>query len=298
MIYLIGSIIFTSWLTLAFKVVQRLRINTFQAIVFNYVACVITGSLVQGSFADYGKVASLPWFGWACLMGAVFIGLYNVIGLTTQKMGVAVASVANKLSLVIPFVFSVVLYNETATALKIAGIAVALIAVVLTCYPQRKPAQQATQPAGGADNRKWLYLLPVVLFIGSGLLDTMIKYVEQGYLNQSNQDTYLITAFSMAALIGVITLTIQVITGRNTVTLKGVLAGIMIGVPNYFSIWCLLQVLKLYADNSSAIIPINNMGIVLFSAVMAWILFKERLSAINWLGILLAIGAIALITYG
>jgi drug/metabolite transporter (DMT)-like permease len=40
------------------------------------------------------------------------------------------------------------------------------------------------------------------------------------------------------------------------------------------------------------------MGIVLFSAVMAWLLFKERLSVINWLGILLAMGSIALIAYG
>jgi uncharacterized membrane protein len=46
------------------------------------------------------------------------------------------------------------------------------------------------------------------------------------------------------------------------------------------------------------VIPINNMAIVLFSAVMAWLLFREKLSLINWTGILLAIGAIALIAYG
>jgi multidrug transporter EmrE-like cation transporter len=40
------------------------------------------------------------------------------------------------------------------------------------------------------------------------------------------------------------------------------------------------------------------MGIVLFSAVTAWILFKEKLSFINWAGIALAIAAIALIAYG
>jgi uncharacterized membrane protein len=40
------------------------------------------------------------------------------------------------------------------------------------------------------------------------------------------------------------------------------------------------------------------MGIVLFSAVMAWLLFKEKLSLINWIGIGLAVGAIALIAYG
>jgi uncharacterized membrane protein len=126
----------------------------------------------------------------------------------------------------------------------------------------------------------------------------MIKYVEQGYLSPANQDTYLITAFSTAAVLGIIVLSIKLITGRTKFSWKGVMAGIMIGVPNYFSIWCLLQVLKQHADNSSAIIPINNMGIVLVSAVAAWMLFKERLSSINWIGILLAIGAIALIAYG
>ena len=296
MIYLIGSIVFTSWLTLAFKVVERLRINTFQAIVFNYIACVLTGSLVQGRFVHYAKVTAEPWFGWACLMGAVFIGLYNIIGYTTQKVGVAVASVANKLSLVIPFVFSVVLYDEKITVLKIAGIAIALAAVVLTCYPKR--GQKDALKGGKGHNPTLLYLLPVVLFIGSGLLDTMIKYVEQGYLSPANQDTYLITAFSTAAVIGIIVLTIKLIAGRTKFSWKGVMAGIMIGVPNYFSIWCLLQVLKQHADNSSAIIPINNMGIVLLSAVAAWLMFKERLSTINWIGILLAIGAIALIAYG
>ncbi|HEY0680588.1 MAG TPA: hypothetical protein VGD17_20050 [Chitinophagaceae bacterium] len=294
MIYLIGSIVLTSWLTLSFKVVERLKIDAFQAIVFNYIACVITGSLVNGGFLHYGEVIHQSWFGWACLMGGVFIGLFNIIGLTTRKMGVAVASVANKLSLVIPFVFSVILYSEKVTWLKITGIVLALAAVVLTCFPKRNEKETIeTNKRGG-----WLYILPAVLFIGSGLLDTMIKYVEQGFLNDTNKNEYLISAFSVAAAIGVIILLIKTITGTTKLSYKGVLAGLMIGIPNYFSIWCLVQVLRLYAGNSTAIIPINNMGIVLFSAVMAMILFRERLSAINWVGIVLAVGAIALIAYG
>lgn len=294
MIYLVGSIVLTSWLTLSFKVVERLRIDPFEAIVFNYVACVLTGSFVQGGFIHYGEAARTPWFGWALLMGCVFISLFNVIGLTTRRMGVAVASVANKLSLVIPFVFSAILYREHISAWKIAGIAVALAAVVLTCLPKRPGTNSAAPVAAG----KWVYLLPVILFVGSGFLDTMIKYVEQGYLHDGNKDQYLITAFSTAAAIGVLALLLRVITGKARITIKGILAGLMIGIPNYFSIWCLLQVLKQYAGNSSAIIPINNMGIVLFSAVAAWVLFRERLTLINWAGILLAVGAIGLIAYG
>jgi len=40
------------------------------------------------------------------------------------------------------------------------------------------------------------------------------------------------------------------------------------------------------------------MGIVLFSTVVAWIAFKEKLSLINWIGVILSLGAIALIAYG
>jgi drug/metabolite transporter (DMT)-like permease len=290
MLFLVGSIILTSYLTLSFKVVERLRISVFQTIVFNYVGCVVTGSVFSGYFPITATTFSQPWFTWALLMGCSFIIIFNIVGFTTQKIGVAVASVANKLSMVIPFLFSVWLYNEKATALKLLGIVLALAAVWLTM--KQEPAKQNKIIS------HWLLFLPVILFITSGLLDTMIKYVEQRFLNESNNNEYLITAFASAATIGLTLLVILVITGKQKFDYRAILAGFAVGIPNYFSIWCLLVVLKQYAGNSSAIIPINNMGIVLFSAVMAWILFREKLSIINWTGIILSLGAIALIAYG
>lgn len=293
MLFLIGSIILSSWLTLSFKLLERFRINTFQAIVFNYLTCVVTGSVVNGAFPVNTVTMQEPWFKWAMLMGAVFIVLFNVIAKTAQTMGVAIASVANKLSLVIPFLFSIVLYNEAATGLKIAGVLLALVAVVFTCWPSadyKEPSGKVVKPA--------YFLLPLFLFVGSGLLDTMIKYVETTFVNNSNQNAYLISSFAAAATIGSIRLLIGFGSGSMKFEPKAVLAGIIIGVPNYFSIWCLMGVLKAYAGNSSAIIPINNMGIVLFSTLAAFLLFNEKLSKLNWIGIVLSIAAIALIAYG
>lgn len=293
MFFLIGSIILSSWLTLSFKLVAKFRIDTFQAIVFNYITCVVTGSFVNGAFPINNEVMGEKWFLWALLMGTIFIMLFNVIAKTAQTLGVAVASVGNKLSLVIPFLFSIYLYNEEATILKVAGVIMALFAVVLTCWPS------AGDPKASDKGIKTAYfLLPVILFFASGLLDTMIKYVETTYINATNQNAYLITAFAAAASIGIISLLFLFITGRAKFEPKAVVAGIIIGVPNYFSIWCLMGVLKTYAGNSSAIIPINNMGIVLFSTVVAFLMFREKLSKQNWLGILLSIAAIALIAYG
>lgn len=290
MLFLIGSIILTSYLTLSFKLVERFQLNTYQCIVFNYIACVITGSIVNGSFPIQRSTVSEPWFPWALLMGASFISIFNIIGYSTQKIGVAVVSVANKLSLVIPFVFSIYLYQEPVTFLKGFGLAIALIAVALTCWPKASTNNQPTNLA--------FFLLPIILFFSSGLLDTMVKYVEQAFLNESNNNAYLIAAFAAAGSAGIIGLLIQVARGKQTISWKAMLMGAAIGIPNYFSIWCLVKVLKEHSDNSSAIIPINNMGIVLFSTIVAFLLFKEKLSWINWIGVVLSLGAIALIAFG
>ena len=293
MFYLLGSIILTSYLTLSFKVCEKYKVNVFQAIVFNYITCVITGAVVNGSFPINEQVMNTPWFPWACVMGVFFVSIFNIIGFTAQKISVAVASVANKLSLIIPVVLSVYLYGESVAGWKLVGVILALLAVVLTCYQSKE--QESTKEAA---TRKWEYLLPLILFIGSGLLDALINHVQKQYVTEENKNAYLITGFLSAAVIGLLLLVIQYARGRQQFAIKHLLAGIIIGIPNYFSIWCLVRFLKESPWQSSASIPVNNMGIVLFSSVVAWLLFKERLSKINWAGIALSLLAIYLIAFG
>ncbi len=293
MYYLIGSIVLTSYLTLAFKVCEKYSINIFQAIVFNYITCVITGSLINGSFPINEEVVKTPWFAWAGIMGILFVSIFNVVGFTAQKIGVAVASVANKLSLIIPVILSVYLYHESVAGWKLVGVLLALAAVVLTCYQSKE--QENEKEAG---IKKWEYILPFILFIGSGLLDALINHVQKLYVTEENKNAFLISGFFSAAVIGSSFLLVQYVAGKQKFAIKNVLAGIIIGVPNYFSIWCLVRFLKQSPWESSASIPVNNMGIVLFSSIVAWLFFKEKLSAINWAGIALSLLAIYLIAFG
>lgn len=291
MIYLLGSIVLTSYLTLAFKVCERYGVSIFQAIVFNYITCVITGSIVNGAFPINAESIHQTWFLWACLMGLLFISIFNIVGMTAQKISVAVASVANKLSLIIPVVLSVYLYQETVKGWKLFGVLLALVAVMLTCY---QPAKAANTAAHG----KLRYLLPVALFFGSGFLDALINHVQQTYVTAENSNAYLISGFFSAACLGTIYLIYQYRIKKQVFATKHLIAGILIGIPNYFSIWCLVHFLKVSPWQSSASIPVNNMGIVLCSSVVAWLFFKERLSAINWTGIILSLVAIYFIAFG
>ncbi len=292
MIYLIASIVLTSYLTLFFKFLEKLGLSSFQVIVINYFTCVATGIVVNGTVPDYGTAISQPWFRWAVIMGFTFISIFNVVAFTARKIGVAVASVANKLSLVIPFVFSLALYNEAASMLQIAGIIVALAAVVLTCLPDKRVV------ATHNDEMKFLSIIfPIILFIGSGLLDTMIKYVEHNFLNGQNNNDYLITAFLSAGVMGAIVWIYFALRGKLRFDKRAIVAGIALGIPNYFSIFALIEALKSFPSKSGVVIPVNNMGIVLFSSVVAWLIYKERLSLINWIGIGLSLAAITMIAF-
>ncbi len=293
MLYLLGSIILTSYLTFALKLCERYKVSIFQAIVFNYITCVITGSFVNGSFPLNGEIIQEPWFKWAGLMGILFVSLFNIIGITAQKINVAVASVANKLSLIIPVILSVYLYGESVKGWKLLGVLLALLAVVLTCYPSK-----STEKSVDKGDHKWLYFLPVILFLGSGLLDSLINHVQKSYVTEANKNAFLISGFLSAAIIGSLVLCFQYATGNMKFQLKNLFAGIIIGIPNYFSIWCLVKFLQHSPWQSSASIPVNNMGIVLFSSVVAWLLLKEKLSKINWVGIALSLVAIYLIAFG
>lgn len=292
MAYLAIAIILTSYLTLSFKVLERLRISNFPTIVFNYWACVGTGYLVTGVPPFDGGFAQ-PWMPWAVLMGFLFVTLFNVIAFSAQRINVAVTSVATKLSLVIPFLASMVLYGEQVGWVRSAGIALALVAVWFTCWPQG-----GVRGRSGKEHKGWMIAVPVLLFLGSGLLDTIIKYVEQAFMGGAGSGSIISSAFAVAGILGSLLLAFRLATGKERFDPRTILAGIAIGVPNYLSMWFLVKVLAQYPGRSSMIFPVVNMGIVLFSTLAARLLFKEHITVLNRWGIALALVAIALIARG
>ncbi len=291
MIYLILTILLNVYLTVSFKVFERLKIDTLQAIVVNYWTCVITGSIFLGHFPVTAASVAQPWIYWALLMGASFFSVFNLLALCTRVDGITTTTIANKLSLVIPVGFALWLYGDVMTLTKALGILIAFPAVYLS-----------TRTDSGSSGKKMSVLLPFLLFIGSGLLDTLVNYISHQYFSTGNdaadsagQSVYLIHTFFAAGTIGLLVAAASILMGKRTFAWKNVAAGIILGIPNYFSIYFLFRLLQSGFLPASAAIPVNNIGIVLVAAVTAVLFFKEKANTARIIGMVLSLLAILLI---
>lgn len=240
------------------------------------------------TFAERGfsvvEVPNQPWFFGAVCLGALFVSIFFIMAMTAQKNGVSVASVAGKMSVVIPVLFGVFLYNESVTFLKVIGIIIALIAVYLSSIKEKSTAKKN---AG--------LLLPILLFLGSGAIDTTLKFVEVTYVPKNDVSIFSGSLFGIAAIFALIILIGKAIKKREPFGIKNIIAGIVLGVPNYFSIIFLIKALQTEGFESSTLFTINNVGIVIVSTIIGILLFKEQFSTKNKIGVTLAILGIVIV---
>ena len=287
MAYLIITILLNVLISAIFKLFPRFNIDTLQAIVVNYCVCVVTGCLFLGQIPINSSGFQQPWFPWALLMGAGFISIFNLIAYCTRVDGITTATIANKLSLVIPVILSIVLFHEAAGVGKIAGVVLAFPAVYLTT--------RVKENDGNTPSLLW----PLLLFVGSGLLDTLVNYAQHRFLNTAElQATYTIYCFAIAGVLGISLVTVLLVLGKMRLHWRNIIAGICVGVPNYFSIYFLIRALNSNMMQSSATIPVINIGILVASALAAIIIFKEKANGQRIIGLILSVIAILLIALG
>jgi len=285
--YLLGSVLSSTIIALIFKAYERYDVDSFQAIVVNYLVCVVVGSLLIWDFPVEAEFAQEAWFPAALVLGAIFISTFYTVALTVQNFGVTVAVVLQKMSIILSVIFAIWMYNESVSVLKITGILLALAAVVLTNISPNTEEKKV-------QNRTLLLLLiPAYVFFACGAIEALLLHTERSLLDDSGDIRFTILIFSTAGIIGLIFLIINIIRGKTQVQSKHIIGGIALGIPNFFSVYFLVLVLGRGIDGS-IIFPINNISIIVLAAILAWIIFKEKLSLINIAGILIAVISIVL----
>lgn len=285
MIYLLLSVLSSTVIFIVFKLFAKYNINRLQAIIVNYFIACSVGFFGYIESSQLSRVPTEEWFPGALILGALFITVFNLAAITTQKSGLSVVAVATKMSVAIPVFFGIFLYNESTGIMKIAGIILALAAVYLTSIKTREGI--SIQPKN--------LIFPILVFVGSGIIDTTLKYLENSYVSETDVGLFSSTIFATAGTIGIFILIFQGLTGRLRITGKNILGGIALGIPNYFSIYFLVMALRTEGFDSSTIFTINHVSIVAFSTIIGILLFKEQLIRKNWIGLVIAIISIILV---
>jgi drug/metabolite transporter (DMT)-like permease len=133
-----------------------------------------------------------------------------------------------------------------------------------------------------------------IIFLGSGLIEIIIGYANKTVITGELQSVFTATSFLAAGTIGVIVFLIQVLRKKTKFHLKSVIAGFILGIPNFFSIYFIFVTLDSGYLEPSSIFGIMNISIVVLSFVIGILFFKEKVKTIHYIGVVMAIAAISL----
>lgn len=304
MLPLLLSILLSVVLLLNFRLFPRYDVNTFQAIVFNYPVCFLTGLLLLPAGQSVVPDLSQTWTWLALGLGVGFILTFLLSGASTQRMGITATSLANNLSLVIPVCFSLFVFNaggRSFDALNYLGLVLAVGAVGLSTYKKGKPEtgvhpEDETKPA--TRRIRATVLLPVGVFLFYGLTNTLINYMNLRYIPSPDKTVPVTLTMVMGATAaGLLMLAVRIIRGEETIQLRSLIGAVTLGIPNFLSFYTLLLALSAFGGNGAFVYPLYNIGVILVSALTAAVFFRERLSTANKIGLVLAVVAIGLISW-
>ncbi len=289
--YLILCILSSTGIFVVFKFLDRKDVLPFPVIVINYLIASLFGFLINSADFSLKSIISQPWLPISFLIGVLFIVLFFVIARSSRVAGISVTTVASKMSVVFPIIFSMLIdSSDVLTLTKLLAIIIALIGVLLTVYT----------PSSNSVLMKKI-TLPLILFIGMGIVDSLVKFAQHQYVENSDKALFSAVLFFIAFLTGILILPFK----------KGMIGhfkkaatwfwGIVLGIVNFGSIYLLVSALNHVNNNeirtdSSVIFGLNNIGIVGLSILVGLLIFSEKLKLINWIGIALSVVSILLFT--
>ena len=286
MIALVGTIACSTFIFVLFRLFDRFNISTFQAVIVNYFTAFLCGILVHGNELSKDSFFHLEWLPFVLVSSIFFITLFIMMAFSAQQNGIAATSVAVKMSMAASMLGMILIYNESLSELKLFGIFCALLGVYLIAS------------SGSKSNKSSKAYLLIILFIGSGLLDLNLNYAQNHVLNYISTSIFTAFGFAAAGILGVLFYIIQSFRGRSQpIRLKNLIAGFLLGIPNYYSIYFLLEAYQSIPWQDSSILAVVNVSVVLLSVITGFVVFKEILNQKKLVGIIAALISIFLLYF-
>ncbi|MFT4533621.1 MAG: drug/metabolite transporter (DMT)-like permease [Saprospiraceae bacterium] len=297
MLLLLICILFNSYISVVFKLFAKYEVRSLQAIVINYFVCAVTASVVLGRPAVTPEVLVKQWFLASVVIGLAFVITFNLFAQTIQKFGVVLGSIFQKMSLIAPSLAAILFYGDSAGPMKVLGIILAIASIFIISLGGASAKEEDAEDQFSKKRNLIIWVLPVGTFLGSCFIDGSLWYVNQTGLASSLDIDFIATLFFFAGCFGVLFVILDYIKNKTTFRKKDIIAGFVLGIPNFFSIWFLLKVLA-NGMEASVVFPMNNVGILVITAILGMIFFGEKFNLQKTLGFLLAVASIVLIATG
>jgi drug/metabolite transporter (DMT)-like permease len=209
----------------------------------------------------------------AFLSGGLFLLIFYLISLCTQKFGMSMASMFNKSGYMLPLLFSYLVFFEKPNAYQWGGSMLGILSLFLALRNNKFESGKAN------------YILPVLVIVGSGSIDTLMMWNERMHFKAEADPLIFSTLiFTAAFLFGSIFFMFKY-NPKQFFGKHNALFGSLLGIPNFFSIFFLLQAIKYSSVQKSVLFGINNIGIVLISIIIGFFVFREKKTRYQWLGI-------------
>lgn len=281
MIYLILCIIINGLIGVIFKLFGKYDVNTLHAILINYAVCVFSGMIFIGDFGFLVDVFHKGWVYVSIGLGLCFIIIFNAYAKAVQQSGVGLATIFQKMALIAPVIVAIGFYGDEISIYKIIGLILSIASLFLL-------SMQGKGSSNGI--RKGLGIL-LLVFLGSAVIDLMLYIVEVENLAPGADVRFVSSLFFFAMVFGLVFLLLSPKERKVKLTKRSLIAGIFLGIPNFFSIYLLLKVISLGWEGS-VVFPANNVGVLTIAALFGVFMFKEEVTTRKILGFVCALSAI------
>jgi drug/metabolite transporter (DMT)-like permease len=168
------------------------------------------------------------------------------------------------------------IFNEAYSLIKITGIVIAFIAIIFSI-----PWQKQTENS----HSYWIY--PLIVFIGMGIIDILFKQIAR--IENIPFTSSLLVVFTLAFIISVLYLLYQMLKNGLKLTIINFICGWILGIANFGNIVFYLKAHQTLSNQPSLVFSAMNIGVILLGSAVGIILFREKLSRLNYAGIILAL---------
>ena len=284
MFNLIIAVLCSVAVSVLLKVARKRHIEIQQAIAFNYiVALSLSWFLLKPDFkglefTDFiAQSENTPIF---LALGILLPSVFIIMSKAVEFAGIVRSDAAQRLSLFLPILAAFLILHETLSQSKVVGIVLAFVG--LFCLLS-KPNEQSAVAFRGV-------LALVGVWFGYGIIDILFKQVAK---SGGAFPTTLFIAFSLAACIMFIYLLFK----RTQWNVASFVGGIILGVLNFFNILFYIKAHQSFGSNPTLVFAGMNIGVICLGTITGALIFKEKISKVNWLGIVFSLCAIFCLYY-